>query len=351
MLIKFYKIQYFWVIICALCLAFASLFLTAMSGREGNGDSGLTLFYREEGLCATLFISDSLSSVARAGEPAALLLTLTVAKGYAIEEVTVQGEISAWTVTCREEGTQGQKTLTLLLDGYVCKDMPDGNRLLTLRLAPTDVDSRRDGEALISLQSSCLYYVKDGDVYTCPLTVEPENGLEDITSESIQPPEDDTRNPKEDDTASETRLETEGGEEIPAVTVGIWETVDVAENEPEDPGTGRLLYVGCQETRPERGVFEVRFLFCGEVEDASATVICMRGGGLLSLSGSRAPLIEESVGGQLRSHSPPAGREWHILTFGGLKATDNYEFLVYTEGKLIRVRYEGGCFAGVTEMR
>ena len=101
------------------------------------------------------------------------------------------------------------------------------------------------------------------------------------------------------------------------------------------------VYAGCQETVPESGLFSVRFLFVGR----GAPVICMEGGGLLSMKLTYTDTVDEWLGTRVRYHKTESRQGWSICTFHGLSVHRRYVFFVFTQNGMVCIRYIHGEFS------
>ena len=119
------------------------------------------------------------------------------------------------------------------------------------------------------------------------------------------------------------------------------ETFESAEAIPVD----MPVYVGCQETTVADHMYAVRFLFMGK----GTPVICMEGGGLLSMDLTYTDTVDEWMGTRVRYYKTESLRGWSICTFDDLSIHRTYVFYVFTENGIVRIRYINGEFMGMDD--
>jgi hypothetical protein len=107
------------------------------------------------------------------------------------------------------------------------------------------------------------------------------------------------------------------------------------------------VYAGCQETTVISDVYAVRFFFVGQ----GTPVICMEGGGFLSMKISQTDTIEEWTESRVKIYKTANPQGWSVCTFRNLSVYRDYVFFIYEQERIIRIRYTNGRFMGENEVK
>ena len=270
---------------CALSLCLS------VGGREGEL-SVLSLRQEETGRIGIYLAMHSLTGDC----PAAILMEISAPDGCRWQDVSAGEGAEGMILT---HGDLGNETIKILLDGIFEGD--SGSPLLWLWLdsplglgEQVTVTGEGGGELFLYILR------KGGQVERIPLSVvwEGENTLE--TTETAE-------------TAEETVEDETGGASETTDTQGRTESNTAPDSVcplPTDPDPSPVAtFLGCRETGVTEGTYAVQFLFGGEGE--GTPVLCMEGGGILSLScGIMAGVCSKAQSpGQSRAfssfHDPP----------------------------------------------
>lgn len=249
----------------------------------------------------------------RNGKTFAVLFRFELSDGWRIS--SVQGfENSVWLTW---------EDTVILLDGPLAVvDQSDSSIMLRIEIRKyreSQEDCRFQG---ISDDDNLIYYVDEsGRIDTCPY--------------QIRSSEEETENPaitEELDTVSDAN-ETE--------------TLSFASESEKPTPWNTPVYAGCQETTVISDVYAVRFFFVGQ----GTPVICMEGGGFLSMKISQTDIIEEWTESRVKIYKTANPQGWSVCTFRNLSVYRDYVFFIYEQERIIRIRYTNGRFMGENEVK
>lgn len=346
--------------VCGVFLLLAFLFGQVMCRcLDGGEEVWVYAVFEENGIgeeYGYIGISQNLYDLTE-GNALAVRLSITVSEGWRIDGVKGTASTAGMQVTVGFSADN--RRAQVLLDGYPSEEK-EGEvcLLLGVKLARTGeenlpcaltVGAGKSGEGV-------LYYLdSSGEMSTVPLYfATPAAGTESAETRAQEEiSEEDTRM-----TGGDASDETAA---LPSIPHGGADSTETEPTEsqaepPPKPTEGRATYfVGCQETPAREGVYAVRFLFYGR--EAYTPVLCLRGGGQLTLTVTASDSVRAEVGsGTLRYDAPvraafdgetdTAGLCWYVCTFSGLAETGEYVFSVGTDEGEIRAVYRDGAFVG-----
>lgn len=249
----------------------------------------------------------------RNGKTFAVLFRFELSDGWRIS--SVQGPKDSVLLTWKDS--------VILLEGRLTVvDQSDPSIMLRIEIRKyreSQEDCRFQG---ISDDDNLIYYVDEsGRIDTCPYQI--RSSEEETENPAITEESDTVIDANETETLS---FEVESEKSTP------W-------NEP--------MYAGCQETTVISDVYAVRFFFVGQ----ETPVICMEGGGFLSMKISQTDTIEEWTESRVKLYTTANPQGWSVCTFRNLSVYRDYVFFIFEQEHIIRIRYTNGKFMGENEMK
>lgn len=337
-------LQYFWkyrLICVGICVIFLCLFLFS-SGLISRAEAwveanDIQIYGQQEGNRWSLYSTRDLYELCEGGA-VAWMIQIRIPACWQV--TAIEGNRGLVATASAWEGN-----IRVLLDGIVSppgEDATEAFLTVTIEAEGNTVDNEscvgdENIERSIQLlpdENAYIYVLKeDRHILRYPYTVM------NLNEETTHPDERGTDEPKLCET-------TDFDADIPEIETSDWQESEIYTQETvREPVLGAPLefsYMGCQETGISNGTYAVRFLFCG----AYTPVICIEGGGFLTVQVHHEDFIEAYERDKPQSYLPPGQEEWTICVFRGLWENRLYRFMVYTEEQALMVTYEGGRYMG-----
>ena len=271
------------------------------------------------------------------GGAVALAFSVQIPAGWEVREVSCATGAAGMNLTRSQNGAE----LTCLLDGYPPQGDGEGKLIRMVLIAEgSEAGQTAEGPPTICLtadEREGFYYMDaHGKIFRAEMElVSPPPEFTTSGSDDIFESEPETEFCTAEGDGASTEIETGGAGKDPALMPPAVPAVPA-------------VFVGCQETPVRDGAYAVRFLFRGE--SGGSPVVCVGGVGapaVLTMEIQTASRIEE----YRENQKIPVRHEgdWQICVFRGLSRKGSYEFLVYTQEKILRVQYRDGEFVGMEE--
>ncbi len=329
-------------LLCGLCVAFLCVVALAGTAVRGVANEGMALMLCAEPVetgegRAVFAVSLSRAAVeVSAGDAVAVRLTAEVPRGWSVVGVTAAEGAVGLTVTVgvpRQDGGSDGRAVAVLLDGYpTTEEGHMAGRLVYITMERTAGDARAALRLTFGGGAEGWLYVRrtTGDIETVRLYAAGTEWTQVVTESDTLGTDtvDGTGCERESTTETATAAtETEASSKIDVMTGTVVEAGGT------EGGAGAFL--GCRETAVRAGTFAVQLLF--EVGAVDAAVVCVEGGGVLSLECHTVASVADGMG----EREPPL---WRAYTYRGLLAEGQYRFWVYTDRAVVEIRYHNGRF-------
>lgn len=318
-------------VLCGLLLGIVAIWggITAGYAEKEVEREGITVFLKQESGDVCTVILSPMPKLLTEGRAMAFLFTLELSKDTRFVRAETCGSGGGLHLTV---GNLSENRVSILMDGYMGSDTEQG---AILRIYVDGAGGYMGITAVKSDELAIYCLDESGECIKIPVEICRETDTE--AHDDVSETQDDT---SESPIKSETTSEETSGHMPPC-------TEEKGQTEPTTHGDEDMIhkedrFMGCRETAPRNGVFSVQFLFYGS--NRETPVICMEGGGTVTL------LVEYGVSRLSEregiSYGRSGGEGWEICTFRGLSVKNRYVFLIYTDGKTVRVVYENGAFVG-----